>query len=87
MGVDITGNCLDCGVHVETTGGCPACQNQPTGIRRARTPHGCPVCNGAGKVQRPPWIAGDQISWTAPAFDLYDCQACSGTGIVWEPIS
>lgn len=46
-------------------------------------PHKCPVCDGAGKVSRPPDVPGDrQLRWTDGT--LYDCRACNGTGIVWE---
>lgn len=47
-------------------------------------PHTCPVCNGAGTVQRPPWVAGDQPSWAASSTRPYECKACLGTGIIWE---
>lgn len=47
------------------------------------TPHTCPPCNGHGTVSRPPWIAGDQESWTASSTNPYPCRACGGTGIVW----
>ncbi len=50
------------------------------------TPYACPVCNGAGHLNRPPWIAGDQESWVANEIRTYPCSACDGTGIVWgEP--
>ena len=49
-----------------------------------RIPHICPVCHGAKKVNRPPWIGGDQQTWSASSFTLYECQACDGSGIVWS---
>lgn len=49
------------------------------------TPHTCPVCNGQGKVSRPPYIPGNQESWmSSDPFQTFDCRACTGTGIVWE---
>jgi hypothetical protein len=52
-----------------------------------RRPHKCPVCDGAGKVARPPWEPGDQ-PWVplGLAMGTYQCNACLGTGIVWEPL-
>lgn len=47
-------------------------------------PYQCPVCHGQKTVSKPPWIAGDQPTWSAStAHDLYPCPTCSGTGIVW----
>lgn len=48
------------------------------------TPHCCPVCNGAGTVSRPPWIAGDQETWVAGEVGAYPCRACAGKGVIWE---
>jgi len=49
------------------------------------TPYECPVCHGQGTVSKPPYVAGDQKTWTANnAWDKYPCPACGGTGIVWE---
>ena len=53
--------------------------------RQMIPPHTCPVCAGTGKVSRPPWIAGDVQKWVDSTMALYDCQACQGTGILWEP--
>ena len=47
-------------------------------------PYTCPVCNGSGKVSRPPWIAGDVETWPTSSGKLYTCQACNGKGIVWK---
>lgn len=49
----------------------------------AQQPYKCPVCDGAGKVSRPPWVAGDQPTWSGDSFALYDCQACT-KGILWR---
>ncbi len=48
------------------------------------TPHCCPVCNGHGTVSKPPWIAGDVMTWVDTSTAPYPCKACNGTGIVWE---
>lgn len=53
----------------------------------SKIPHCCPVCNGAGKVQRPPYVAGDQCSWISSGGELYPCPPCKGTGIIWEKLS
>ncbi len=47
-------------------------------------PHVCPNCNGQGKVQIPPWIAGDQSTYTTSSVGQYPCFPCGGAGIVWE---
>jgi hypothetical protein len=49
-----------------------------------RTPYTCPVCNGAGTVSRPPYIAGDIPSWADSGINVYECKACKGTCIVWD---
>lgn len=48
-------------------------------------PHTCPVCNGAGTVSKPPYIAGDIDEWFSGDTRIYECNACDGKGIVWEP--
>jgi len=51
-------------------------------------PFTCPTCHGHGTVSKPPWIAGDQITWDAPnAWDLYPCQSCNGSGVIWNEIA
>lgn len=47
-------------------------------------PHTCPVCNGAGTVQRPPWVAGDQSTWVSASTAPHPCKACNATGIILE---
>jgi hypothetical protein len=48
-------------------------------------PHKCPVCDGTGKVSRPPWIAGDVNEYPASSScGHYPCKACQGKGIIWE---
>ena len=51
-----------------------------------KKPHCCPVCNGSGKVQKPPDVPGDQNTWISSGTELYPCQACNGTGIIWETL-
>jgi hypothetical protein len=55
----------------------------PVVFYEAVQPYVCPVCRGSGKVSRPPWVAGDIDSWTGTG-DIYDCNACKGTGILWR---
>ena len=50
-------------------------------------PHKCPVCDGTGLVSRPPYIAGDQPTWSSTSLDPYPCKCCNGTGIVWSRIA
>jgi len=47
-------------------------------------PHKCPVCNGSGKVFWPPSADSDPGS-SGDLAGHWDCRACDGTGIVWEP--
>jgi hypothetical protein len=47
-------------------------------------PFACPVCNGSGKVSRPPWVAGDQREWSSTTIAAYPCRACGGTGVLWR---
>jgi len=49
------------------------------------TPHKCPVCDWAGLVSRPPWVPGDIRTWDATMITDYECPACKGEKIVWEP--
>ncbi len=44
----------------------------------------CPVCNGHKTVSRPPWVAGDQLTWDGTGTQVYPCPACNGTGLVWK---
>lgn len=48
------------------------------------TPHKCPVCNGTGKVSTPPHIAGDVEVYGSSNGYTWQCNACKGSGIVWE---
>jgi DnaJ-class molecular chaperone len=49
-----------------------------------RTPHKCPVCDGSGLVNRPPWVAGDQqVFWTSSC-GPWQCNACGGSGVLWR---
>ncbi len=51
------------------------------------TPFACPVCNGQKTVSKPPWVAGDQPTWSASnAWELYPCPSCNGAGIVWHEV-
>lgn len=51
-------------------------------------PHKCPVCNGSGKVSRPPNIAGDVHSWSGSTnCGPWQCNACLGSGIIWGVVN
>ena len=67
-----------------TTGGRMGCPEHGPGRALDRRPFACSVCNGHGTVNRPPWIAGDQLEWAASDSGPYECRACGGTGIVWK---
>lgn len=54
-------------------------------ISKDEFPRCCPVCNGYGKVSKPPWVAGDQHTWTSGDTALHECPACQGTGILRVP--
>lgn len=47
------------------------------------TPHKCPACDGTGLRIRPPWVAGDQVSWVSSGTGPYPCAPCNGTGLLW----
>lgn len=53
-------------------------------LERREQPHRCPVCDGTGLVSKPPWIAGDQTTWTASGTGPYECRACGGSGVLWK---
>ena len=40
----------------------------------------CPVCDGTGLVSKPPWVAGDQYTWTATSSGPWSCNRCNGSG-------
>ena len=44
----------------------------------------CPTCGGHRTVQKPPWVAGDQNSWTSSNTALYPCPSCCGNGVIWN---
>jgi rRNA maturation protein Nop10 len=72
-------SCQTCGTPWKYHGtGCN--YNPNTNIQ----PYKCPVCNGSGKVSRPPHVAGDVDQWSASGTELYECNACLGSGIVWR---
>lgn len=51
---------------------------------REKRPHTCPVCNGAGLLNRPPWVPGDQPTWASSDTTPHECRACSGAGVLWR---
>jgi len=43
----------------------------------------CPVCNGYGVVERPPWITGDVSEWVDGGTDSsHSCPVCKGKGTI-----
>lgn len=42
----------------------------------------CPRCHGQKTTIKPPWIAGDVISWTSTNLELYECPTCEGKGFI-----
>lgn len=42
----------------------------------------CPLCNGQGKVSKPPWVAGDVHQWSGSSTCSYTCRVCNGRGII-----
>jgi Zn finger protein HypA/HybF involved in hydrogenase expression len=44
--------------------------------------HLCPNCHGQKTVSKPPYIAGDQETWTAGDSKLYPCPTCNATGYI-----
>ncbi len=48
-----------------------------------KIPFKCPVCDGQGLVNKPPYIAGDQPAWTDSSNSPYTCKACGGGGVLW----
>ena len=43
---------------------------------KQKTPHKCPVCDGAGLVSKPLYLGGTGT-------DMYPCKCCEGKGIIW----
>lgn len=81
--VDSLGNCTLCGRYVDSTSSVCECEYLPKPQRK--TPHKCPCCAGTGLVSFPPGVAGDQEWSTAGDMGPWECQACKGTCVVWEP--
>lgn len=52
--------------------------------KEIKTPHKCPVCDGTGKVSRPPNIPGDVQEWSGAGSGPYPCKACESSCIVWD---
>ena len=42
----------------------------------------CPVCDGTGLVNKPPWVAGDQHTWTTSGSGPWPCKRCQGIGTI-----
>ena len=41
----------------------------------------CPKCNGQGIVSKPPYIAGDQQTWSSSSA-VHTCDVCNGNKII-----
>jgi hypothetical protein len=41
----------------------------------------CPKCDGQGIISKPPWINGDQNTWTASE-GSYTCNLCNGQMVI-----
>ena len=41
----------------------------------------CPKCNGQGQVTKPPYIAGDQETWSSSSA-IHQCDVCNGRKII-----
>lgn len=48
------------------------------------SPLKCPVCDGQGHLNKPPWVAGDQATWVSVDIRTYECHACQGRGWLRE---
>lgn len=42
----------------------------------------CPKCGGQKFVNKPPWVAGDQQTWSATSTNGHLCVVCNGQGVV-----
>lgn len=40
----------------------------------------CPKCQGQKHVNKPPWVAGDQHTWTSSTTGTYPCPVCDERG-------
>lgn len=76
--------CLRCGAAGmrEHTHACMSAGRIPPSPRRYQT---CPKCDGQKIVGKPPWIAGDQRSWTTADTGTFTCPVCLGLGMVEAP--
>jgi len=43
----------------------------------------CPNCHGQKTVSKPPYVAGDQLTWASNnAWETYPCPTCNGLGYI-----
>lgn len=42
----------------------------------------CPKCNGQGRQEKPPYISGQQETWTDSTTGGHVCTVCNGKGII-----
>lgn len=74
--------CVKCGTTLDSGFNCPWGCEQVI-VKPVTKPHCCPVCNGSGKVEKPPYVPGDRNEWISSGTELYPCNSCKGTGIIW----
>ena len=65
---------------------CPGCRcDRQTFKFPNERPFTCPKCNGQKRVSTPPWVAGDQETYSASdPMATYPCEVCDGKGLVWR---
>ena len=76
--------CFHCGRQLDSGFNCPVGHDQ-TIVPPTKKAHTCPVCNGSGKTDKPPWVPGNSTQWISDG-TLYDCMACFAIGIIWETL-
>lgn len=42
----------------------------------------CPKCHGQGTTNKPPWVAGDQMTWDSTTAMNHICNVCNGAKII-----
>jgi DnaJ-class molecular chaperone len=70
---------------ISSDGRCEYCYEELRNPIYRQMPHKCPVCDGTGKVSRPPHVPGDVNEWTSGTGTgyPYTCNACNGKGVIW----
>ena len=42
----------------------------------------CPKCNGQDNTIMPPWVVGDQLTYTTSTSEAHICNVCNGAKII-----